>query len=119
MRITMLKLSGVIFLSTFLLICLGLLHGCDSPSSPDEQDTSDVRQPAEGQDLEAFWNQFDWSELNSAEKALWGVLGWDEASWDGMAAEPASESKAWSELTEEERIAAEQLGYNGTYWDSV
>ena len=119
MRKTILKLSGVIFLFTILLICLGFLYGCDSPSSPDEQDTSDVRQPAEGQDLEAFWNQFDWSELNSAEQALWEVLGWNEASWDGAVTEPASESKTWSELTEEKRSAAEQLGYTETYWDSV
>jgi len=66
------SLAVILAVTVILLICLGFLHGCDSPSSPDEQDTSDVRQPAEGQDMEAFWIQFDWSELNSAEKALLG-----------------------------------------------
>ena len=82
-------------------------------SLPDE---SEVRQPAEGEDLEAFWDEFDWTDLTPAEQALWGLLGWDEASWQGEADEPASESKAWSELTNEQRSAAEQLGYDETYW---
>jgi len=123
MRITIPNHYSMILFCIFLFICVGLILSCDeSPSSPgeqDTQDTSDVRQPAAGQDPDAFWNTFYWSELNSAEQALWGVLGWNEASWQGISQEPASESKAWNELTEEESSAAEQLGYNEMYWDSV
>ena len=116
---TMSKLSGVMYLSTILLIGMGLLLGCGTPSSPDEQDMSEVRHPVESEDLEAFWDEFDWTDLTPAEQALWGVLGWDEASWQGEADEPASESKDWSELTDEERSAAGKLGYDETYWDSL
>ena len=119
MRTTMSKLSGVMYLSKILLIGMGLLLGCGIPSAPDEQDTSEVRQPVQDEDLEAFWDEFDWTDLTPAEQALWGVLGWDEASWQGEADEPVSESKDWSELTDEERSAAEQLGYDETYWDSL
>ena len=119
MRTTMSKLSGVMYLSTILLIGMGLLLGCATPSTLDEHDTPEVRQPDEGEALESFWDAFDWTDLTPAEQALWGVLGWDEASWQGEAAEPTSESKDWSELTYEERSAAEQLGYNQPYWDSL
>lgn len=119
MRTTMSKLSGVMYLSTILLIGMGLLLGCGIASAPDEQVTSEVRQPVEGDNLEAFWDEFDWTDLTPAEQALWGLLGWDEASWQGETDEPASESKDWSELTNEERSAAEQLGYDETYWDSL
>ena len=118
MRTTVSKLSGVMYLSTILLIGMGLLLGCATPSTVDEHDTSEVRQPEEGEALESFWDAFDWTDLTPAEQALWRVLGWDEASWQG-AYEPASESKDWSELTDEERSAAEQLGYDETYWDSL
>ena len=119
MRTKMSKLSDVVCLSTILLIGMGLLLSCGTAPAPDKQDTPEVRQPVEGGDLEAFWDGFDWTDLTPAEQALWGLLGWDEASWQGEADEPASESKAWSELTNEERSAAEQLGYDETYWDSL
>jgi hypothetical protein len=119
MRTTMSKLASVMYLSTILLIGMGLLLGCGTASAPDEQDASEIRRPAEGEDLEAFWDEFDWTDLTPAEQALWRLLGWDEASWQGEADEPASESKDWSELTNEERSAAEQLGYDETYWDSL
>lgn len=102
-----------------LLIGMGLLLGCSNSSTPDEQDTSEIRQPVEGEDLGAFWYEFDWTDLTPAEQTLWGVLGWDEASWQGEADEPASDSKDWSELTDKERSAAEQLGYDEKYWHSL
>jgi hypothetical protein len=106
-------LRGGIYLCTILLLCAGL-WGC----SAGPQDT-EVRQPEAGEDLEAFWDAFDWSDLTSAEQELWGTLGWDEASWQGEADEPASESKDWSELSASEQQAAEQLGYDPAYWDAV
>ncbi|MDY6991713.1 MAG: DUF1566 domain-containing protein, partial [Pseudomonadota bacterium] len=45
--------------------------------------TPQVRQPAAGEDLETFWNGFDWADLTDTERSLWGQLGWDETSWDG------------------------------------
>ena len=74
-----------------------------------------VRHP-EG-DPNAFWEEFDWNELNAAEQRLWGTLGWSQASWDGDSAEPPSESKSFNELAEGERNAAEQLGYTEASWD--
>lgn len=115
-----LKLLNKGYLLTILLMgIVGLLFGCTSSAMPAQPDPSEVRQPAEGEDLEIFWDAFDWSELTPAEQELWGALGWDEASWQGDADEPASESKDWSELSEEEQRAAEQLGYDQAYWDSV
>jgi hypothetical protein len=75
-------------------------------------DMTEVRQPETGGELEEFWDSFDWAELTPAEQALWGILGWDEASWQGEAEEPASEDKDWAELSDAERAAAEQLGYD-------
>jgi len=108
-----LKRAAWIWLVGILLLSAGML-GC----SP-RPEASDVRRPQAGDDLEAFWDAFDWSDLTAAEQELWGVLGWDEASWQGEADEPASESKDWSELNTEEQRAAEQLGYDQDYWDSV
>ena len=68
-------------------------------------------------DPEGFWNEFDWEEFPLKTQALWKVLGWSEASWQGEADAPASEDKAWNELTEEERTVAEQLGYSEEIWD--
>jgi hypothetical protein len=101
-------------LAVLFLLGIGLLLGCNS-----QPDAPKVRQPDAGEELEAFWDAFDWSELNTTEQELWGVLGWDEASWQGEAEEPASESKDWSELNAAEQRAAEQLGYDQAYWDAV
>ena len=76
-----------------------------------------VRQP-EG-DIEAFWDEFDWTDLTEAEQALWGQLGWDEASWQEETEAPASKGALWSELTDEERTTAEQLGYNEQLWGAI
>jgi hypothetical protein len=104
--------ASLIILTAALL--LGLLLGCTG-----QPDTPEVRRPASGEDLEAFWDAFDWSELTPTEQELWGVLGWDEASWQGEADEPASEEMDWSELSADQQRAAEQLGYDQAYWDAV
>ena len=65
----------------------------------------------------SLWDEAGWSELTPAEQALWKILGWDEASWEGEAAQPASEDKYWFGLSEEERAAAEKLGYTKESWD--
>ncbi len=120
MQTRRLKLLSRVYLLVVLLIgILGLFLSCTGPATPAQPDASDVRQPEEGESLEAFWDAFDWSELTPAEQELWGVLGWDETSWQGEADEPISESKDWSELSEEEQRAAEQLGYDQAYWDSA
>lgn len=80
-------------------------------------DETDPRQP-DG-DVETFWNDFDWDELQPTEQELWGVLGWDEESWLEETDPPASEEKTWDELTDEERDAAEQLGYDEEIWDAT
>ncbi|MFP4345495.1 MAG: hypothetical protein ACLFU8_12440 [Anaerolineales bacterium] len=108
-----LKKAALIWLVGIFLLSVGTL-GC----SP-RPDASDVRVPKAAEDLEAFWDAFDWSDLTTAEQELWGVLGWNEASWQGEADEPASESKDWSALTAEEQRAAQQLGYDQAYWDSL
>jgi len=84
-----------------------------------EQSTSKVRQPEKGADLEAFWDEFDWTELTPEEQRLWGILGWDKSSWQGDSPEPASEAKDWDNLTKEEQEAAVQLGYDEAYWNSI
>jgi len=105
-------------LTMILLLGVGLLFGCSKSSTPDEQDTPEIRQPVEGEDVGESWDANDWTNLTSAEQSLWEVLGWDEDSWLGEADAPASESKYWNELTDEERSAAEQLGYDQISWDS-
>jgi len=109
MRTTPLRLSKILYLAAILLMGMGLLLGCGTP------DASTVRQP-QG-DVDAFWDQFNWTDLTAAEQSLWQTLGWDESSWQGEADEPASESKLWNELTTEQRTAAEQLGYDQQSWD--
>ncbi len=119
MRTTLSKLSVILYVGMILLMVIGLLLGCTTqPAGPSgQQETSAVRQPQGDEDLEAFWDKFDWTDLTPAEQALWQSLGWDEARWQGRADEPASESKRWSELTTEERSAAEQLGYDEQFWN--
>ena len=86
----------------------------------DDDDDDDVRQPT-GSDVHAFWNQFSWNQLSPAEQQLWGILGWEEANWDGDETQsvpvPASDSKSWDELTEDERSAAEDLGHSEADWN--
>ncbi len=86
-------------------------------AAPQIEEVVTVRVP-EGE-VEIFWSEQDWADLNSAEQALWGVLGWTEASWMEEEPAPASETKKWAELTEEELIAAQKLGYTQDSWDAT
>lgn len=70
-------------------------------------------------DVDTFWSQQAWTDLNPAEQVLWAALGWNEANWNEEEPAPDSESKKWLELTEAEFIAAQQLGYSQKYWDTV
>ena len=115
MEMTTSKSPRLIGAAAILLCVAALLSGCgDSSTSPDTPEG--VRQP--GGDVNDFWDQFGWSDLSSDERALWEALGWDEASWQGETAAPASEEKEWSELTDAERAAAERLGYDEAQWNS-
>ncbi len=69
--------------------------------------------------LEEDWEDYDWDEMSSAEQGYWGVLGWDEESWDEGTYEPASEEKVWNELTGAEQAAAKALGYTKDIWDGT
>ena len=64
-----------------------------------------------------FWEECAWTDMTPAEQDLWNVLGWDEASWEGEAKQPASEDKYWNQLSEEEQMAATKLGYTKETWD--
>lgn len=80
-----------------------------------ELDMTTVRQvsgnPAE------IWDDLSWSDMNSAEQALWAALGWDESSWEEETDPPASDDQYWEDLSEAERAAVEQLGYTQALWD--
>jgi len=65
----------------------------------------------------SLWDEAGWTELTAAEQELWKVLGWDEASWEGEAKQPASEDKYWNGLSDAERAAATKLGYTKETWD--
>jgi hypothetical protein len=43
--------------------------------------------------------QQPWGDLTREARAHWQMLGWDEASWSGAKAPPATERMDWSELT--------------------
>jgi hypothetical protein len=65
-----------------------------------------------------IWDDLSWTDMNSAEQALWAALGWDESSWEEETDAPESDDKYWEELTSEERAAVEQLGYTQALWDA-
>jgi hypothetical protein len=96
-----------------------MLFGCASHLSGQSGQQTEVRQPAAGESLEEFWDAFDWQDLSAGEQKLWGVLGWDEGSWQEETEPPASEDKFWAELNEDERNAAQELGYEAGYWDHL
>lgn len=96
----MTRLSGVSIGSMLLILAL-VLVACGQATAPasepteappaattesagDEEDeeVSDdqIREPVGH--VETFWNSFDWADLTTAEQEAWGVLGWDEESWD-------------------------------------
>jgi hypothetical protein len=67
------------------------------------------------------WGQLGWSELTTAQRALWSRLGWNQARWDSdnpkMA--PSSDSKSWADLSAGEKNAATQLGFNSGNWEAT
>ena len=92
-----------------MLMGAALLFGC---ATSGKLDPSTVRTD----DLN-FWEECSWTDLTPAEQELWKVLGWDEASWEGEAKQPASEDKYWNALSAEEKAAATALGYTQKTWD--
>ena len=111
----------LLMLAQGLLVAVGLLVFWSYlwAESADRVASSDVRKPAGGEALEAFWDKFDWEDLTPGEQALWQALGWNRDSWQGEASEPASEHKYWKDLTPAQRTAAGKLGYNQEYWDEL
>eukprot|EP01047_Picozoa_sp_COSAG01_P001752 COSAG01_NODE_41_length_32446_cov_41.218877_36_plen_414_part_00 len=51
--------------------------------------------------------QQPWGDLTREARAHWQILGWDEASWSGAKAAPATERMDWSELTLVRRCPAD------------
>ncbi|MEN8244038.1 MAG: hypothetical protein ABFS43_03965 [Thermodesulfobacteriota bacterium] len=92
-----------------VLMSVALLFGC---ATSGKLDPSTVRTD----DLN-FWEECGWADMTQAEQELWKVLGWDEASWEGEAKQPASEDKYWGGLSPEEQAAATALGYTKETWD--
>jgi hypothetical protein len=113
------KLSGATRVAAILTISIGLLGGCNESQPTDTNATQSVRAPAAGQDLDTFWTDTAWKDLNPTEEKLWRTLGWAEASWNEEAKAPPSETQKWGELTDEGRTAATKLGYDKKYWDSL
>jgi hypothetical protein len=85
--------------------------------------TSLAQEPApsdQAQDV-CFWQTVPYAELSPDQRALWAVLGWNEANWDSEdeTAYPPSETKTWDELSPEEQKAASGLGYTQESWDNI
>jgi len=109
------KLSTFISLTLALLLAFSLVTGCATSQSGKTDEASTVRVPPG--DPTEFWDEMGWTDMTKAEQALWGVLGWTEASWNEEEKPPASEDKYWNQLSDEEREAAEKLGYTKELWD--
>jgi len=108
-----------------LLICVltvasgtVLMQGCSQKQQRAEVSV-EVRKPPAGQDLSKFWDDMEWQDLNSAEQALWGRMGWTESKWQEDSESPPSESQDWKQLTDDQRDAARALGFDEAYWDSL
>ncbi|MCP4345241.1 MAG: DUF1565 domain-containing protein [Desulfobacterales bacterium] len=99
---------GVINIYDALMIAqydVGLVSSlCGLRTSPDE-------------DVSGFWEIFRWEDLCPPEQSFWGIMGWDEASWNGDGKWPSSEFKRWADFTENERNVAEKLSYDEISWD--
>lgn len=112
--------SILLSLSLALLLAFSVVTGCvsssDTKTAEAELTDSTVRVPPG--DPTAFWDSFGWVEMTKAEQALWAVLGWNEAAWEGEAKNPASEDKYWNQLSDEEKEACKKLGYNKRLWDN-
>ena len=116
------KQATLMILAMALLLAFSSLTGCvqnqgaKTSGAAVELTDSTVRVPPG--DPTKFWDAFGWTEMTKAEQALWGVLGWDEAAWEGDAKNPASEDKYWKQLSAEERDACEKLSYTKRLWDN-
>lgn len=77
-------------------------------------DATRPRRPHE--DVDAFWRALDWDELRPAERHLFGLLGWSEASWSQDEPAPASARQAWTALSPNQQAAARHLGYDLLTW---
>jgi hypothetical protein len=113
--------STLMILSMALLLAFASLTGCvqnkgEMTSAAAELTDSTVRVPPG--DPTKFWDSMGWTELTKAEQALWAVLGWNAASYEGEAKQPASEDKYWKQLNDAERAACEKLGYTKRLWDN-
>ncbi len=113
------KPSTWIGLTLALLFAFSLVTGCVTTQSAKtaEVELTDETVRVPPADPTKFWDEFGWTDMTKAEQALWGVLGWTEASWEGEAKNPASEDKYWKQLSAEERAACEGLGYTKRLWD--
>lgn len=117
------QIAGLIGSMLILVLVSGACGQTATPAAPADAPESgaasevEIRQPED--DIEAFWDNFDWADLNSAEQEAWGVLGWDATSWDEETNIPASEDATWDELTAEQQSAAESLGYTQESWDET
>ena len=113
------KLSIFISLILALLLAFFMATGCATSQGEKTAESklsdSTVRVPPG--DPTAFWDEMGWNDMTKAEQALWGVLGWTEASWEEEEKPPASEDKYWNQLNDEEREAAAKLGYTKELWD--
>jgi hypothetical protein len=63
------------------------------------------------------WDDLSWTDINEAEQALWGNLGWNKDSWEEETEPPESDDKYWEDLSTQEQEAAKKLGYTKESWD--
>ena len=91
-----------------VMMSVALIFGC---ASMGKMDPNTVRTDI------AFWEECGWADMTAAEQDLWAKLGWNEASWEGEAKQPASEDKYWKQLSSVEQAAATALGYTKATWD--
>lgn len=66
------------------------------------------------------YDSYGWADLEG--RGLAGAmsgLGWNEASWEGGADPPPSDSKSWNELTEDEQLHATDLCLYRENWDMI
>ena len=107
----------MIGLTLALLLAISLFTGCATTGGGADVELTDSTVRVPPGDPTKFWDAFGWADMTKAEQALWGVLGWDEASWEGEAKNPASEDKYWNQLSDAEKEACKKLGYNKRLWD--
>jgi hypothetical protein len=78
---------------------------------------SGVRKPTSN--VDAFWDNLNWSEMSADEQKLWTTLGWSEKSWQGdKSLAPVSNDLDWIKLNPNEQAAASALGYDSKTWDA-